>query len=144
MAADQSVPFFTSAGGAVSFVLSILALAGVIYGWGWKARQQTETINGLGERVKTVEDAQKRSAERDTQWVLSLERVLEHNKQLVLAVGEAKGAAAACEEDMLEATQDIRNQINYLVRTINESDVKAEGRMASMETELRLLRQQRA
>lgn len=91
-------------------------------------------LNGFGDRLSTVEREQTASRERDTQWLLSLERLTTVNTQLVKEVGKATASADACERDMLEATQDIRLQISDLARSV-------EGRMASVETELRLMRE---
>lgn len=124
--------------------ISLLALGTTLYGWGWKARKQTETLNGFGVRMEKVEKEQERSRERDTQWLLSLERVLESNRQLVASVGEARGLSIQCQVDMENATEKIRDEIKNMVASIHASDIAAETRMTRVETEVRLMREMRS
>lgn len=89
-------------------------------------------LNGYGERLANVERDLTASRERDQQWLISLERLTAVNVALTKEVGHAVSAADACERDMLEATQDIRTQINDLGKGL-----------VAVETELRLAREKK-
>lgn len=126
--------------GWVTLVVAVLGLLGVLYTYAKNIAQ----LNGLGARVTKVEDAQKKTEEREAQWLRSLDKVLLAQEGLLEKLGAASKGADSCSDEMQKYAIEIGSKFDALQRTVNEEGRKAGERLQAVETELRITRETKA
>lgn len=141
MIAGQSTEVWPiTVAGWVTLVVAVLGLLGVLYTYAKNIAQ----LNGLGARVTKVEDAQKKTEERELLWIRSLDKVLAAQEGLLEKIGAANHGATACGEDMQKYAVEIGSKFDELRRTVNDEGRKAGERLQAVETELRITRETKA
>jgi hypothetical protein len=124
----------TTGAGWVTLALSGVALVLIPVGYG----KWLEKMNGLGGRVKEVEDEQRRLEGVDVERRLEIDRILANHETLLTRVGESKKSADRCLEDAERHAITIGSKVDEARTALNDLRLTLSERLTAVETELRL------
>ena len=123
----------------VSIGTLIVVVVGSIVGYSkWLAK-----INGLGARVKKVEDEQVKIRAVQDERGLQFERLLTQHEALIEAVAGAKKSAEQCSTDSEQHAMMIGAKVDELRGANNRMELSISQRLTAVETKMEVLMEQR-
>lgn len=99
-----------------------------------------EKMNGLGRRMKRIEDEQERARGTDVARQREIDRVLGQHEDLLRLVGESKRSAEQCLTDAEQHALEIGAQCSEILKAQNKMELGLSQRLTALETEVRLAR----
>lgn len=127
------MPWFSSWAGVVSLILSVLALAGVLVGYG----RWLEKLNGMGKRVGVLEGESATAKAERAAFQTQITRTLDNQTRLIEQMGEHKRTTEACREDTEQLGIKLGSELHELNHTISAMDKSLSVRLAQVETILK-------
>lgn len=127
------MPWFSSWAGVVSLILSVIALAGVLVGYG----RWLEKLNGVGRRVATLETESAAARAERAAFQSQITRMLDNQTALIERLGEQKRSTEACREDTEQLGIKLGSELHELNHTVSEMDKHLSVRLAQVETILK-------
>lgn len=128
----------TSIAGWLGVTLSIGLVIDRIRNRGKREGVDEAQLNGLGERVKTVEANHERLEGQFIEHQRTVDRVLTANAQLLTEIGRAERASSLCREDTERYTLEIGSKVDTLRREVLAEVGTLNTSVARLETEVRL------
>jgi hypothetical protein len=124
----------SSIAGWITIIVALAAIAGTIWSHG-KARGE---LNGFGERLKKVEDEQRKSeGERDADRI-NISRLLGQHDTILGIIGGARESAESCIEQTRDLGIEIGSEVAELGNKINRMELAIVQRLTAVETTLSL------
>ena len=128
-----------SLGAILGLFLSVVAVAGVLIGWG----KFLQKLNSFGVRVARVEKANERLDASHSDLLRLGERIMTQHEQLSKDVARAEKTAENCTELMHDMMTNVTGLLQEMRREIADARSVMSERLAAVETELRLARKGR-
>lgn len=131
--AAEDLPFLpTTVSGYMSLTLSLISVVtiGVAYG------KWLEKLNGMGGRVKLLEEAKAGAeAERDL-FRTSIDRLLTQHESLIGQLGRHERSTESCREDTEKLGIDLGVKLSDLTREVGRLNLDLSTRITRVETTL--------
>lgn len=108
----------TSVVGWLTTIGLILSVAERIWNRGKKQGVSEETVNGMGLRVKAVEEKNKMLEGRFEEHQRSVDRILVQNEHLIKELGKAERGTDQCREDTERFTIEIGSKVDSMRRDV--------------------------
>lgn len=123
-----------SIGAWAGFLLSIIGIVGGLIAVG----RFIQTLNGFGERLKSVEGAQNESEGHRNAMQTQINRILDQHQSILERLGEAKRSTEKCSEETVDLGIQIGARIDTLGREVNAMNLNLSQRLKAVETVLKL------
>jgi hypothetical protein len=131
--AEDGLPFIASWGGIIGLALSVLSLAAVLIGYG----RWLEKLNGVGKRVKTLEDKAIASEQEREQFHDEIKDILATQKNILERMGEHGRGTEACREDTEKLGIELGAKVHEQTMAVNAMDKNLSNRLTAVETILK-------
>lgn len=122
--------------GWATLAMAALGLLAALYTW----FKNLAHLNGLGERVTAVEQAQKQSEAREAQFLRSVDKVLAAQDALLERVARNDKATEDCRDVMQQYALEVGVKIDELRKLVNDEGRRAGERLQAVETEIKVTR----
>jgi hypothetical protein len=117
-----------------SIVTAITVLIGAPVAWG----RWIQKINGLGERLKLVEDAQKESKGAEMERVRQFDEVMHEQRTIIAAIGRAEKSSESCREEIDQHALALGSLVSGAVTKMGAMELHLSQRLTAVETALNL------
>lgn len=116
----------------------VIVAIGAIVAYGkWLAR-----MNGLGRRVKDVEDSLVQVKTVQDERGRQFERILTQHEQLIAAVSDSKKSAEQCSADAEQHALMIGSKVDELKNINSKMELSISQRLTAVETKMEILMRQ--
>lgn len=122
----------TSVTGWVSLFTSVIALIGIAVAYG----RWIEKLNGVGTRVKGLEEWKQRSDGAELERIRVVDRILSQHETLIGQIADAKAMAGEARREGDENVLHMTSSLQSLERAINALQLDLSQRMTAVETKL--------